>query len=223
MGDQFRKVLPGDPLKIPAEAWNALVDLSQDQKNQRHDQRSQTEGTSRQTTLAKVRNQTGADLDRFSIVALGAPIITPAANLTEFKRQLSFQGLVPTVGTGPKFGVLLEPVKNNLIGTAAIGGCVITRVSVGSVAYNAAETIVGQNGYLRSVPHGPASVLWIESAGALRWAVIRFDDANYEEIVFITSNIPDGNGYYPGVVQKFDIATKSWSSVFDCKVVDANK
>jgi hypothetical protein len=223
MGDQFRKVLPGDPLNIPAEAWNALVDLSQDQKNQRHDQLSQTEGTSRQTMLAKVRNQTGVDLDRFSIVALGAPIITPAANLTEFKRQVSFQGLVPSTGTGPRFGVLLEPLKNNLIGTAAIGGCVITRVSVGSVAYNAAETIVGQNGYLRSVPHGPASVLWIESTGALRWAVIRFDDANYEEIVFITSNIPDGNGYYPGVVQKFDVATKSWGSVFDCKVVDANK
>jgi hypothetical protein len=223
MGDQFRKVLPGDPLKIPAVAWNALVDLSQDQKNQRHDQLSQTEGTSRQTTLAKVRNQTGVDLDRFSIVALGAPIITPAANLTEFKRQVSFQGLVPGVGTGPRFAVLLEPLKNNLIGTAAIGGCVITRVSVGSVAYSAAETIVGQNGYLRSVPHGPASVLWIESTGEVRWAVIRFDDANYEEIVFITSNIPDGNGYYPGVVQKFDVATKSWGSVFDCKVVDANK
>ena len=223
MGDQFRKVLPGDPLKIPAEAWNALVDLSQDQKNQRHDQFSHAEGTSRQTSLAKVRNQTGVDLDRFSIVALGTPIITPAANLKEFKRQVSFQGLVPGAGTGPRFGVLLEPLKNSLIGTAAIGGCVITRVSVGAVAYTAAETIVGQNGYLRSVPHGPASVLWIESTGEVRWAVIRFDDANYEEIVFITSNIPDGNGYYPGVVQKFDVASKSWSSVFDCKVVDANK
>ncbi len=53
--------------------------------------------------------------------------------------------------------------------------------------------------------------------------MIRFDDANYEEIVFITSNIPDGNGYYPGVVQKFDVASKSWSTIFNCKVVDANK
>jgi len=223
VGDQFRKVLPGDPLKIPAEAWNALVDLSQDQKNQRHDFLSQAEGSSRQTTLAKVRNQTGADLDRFSIVALGAPIITPSANLKEFKRQVSFQGLVPVAGTGPRFGVLLEPLKNNLIGTAAVSGCVITRVSVGTVAYNAAEAIVGQNGYLRSVPHGPVSVLWIESTGAIRWAVIRFDESNYEEIVFITSNIPDINGYYPGTVQKFDPTTKTWSSVFDCKVVDANK
>ncbi|MFO0449981.1 MAG: hypothetical protein ACK52I_15185 [Pseudomonadota bacterium] len=189
MGDQFRKVQPGDPLKIPAEAWNALVDLSQQQKNQRHDQLSESEGTSRQTTLAKVRNQTGVDLDRFSIVALGTPIITPAENLREFKRQVSFQGLVPSAGTGTHFGVLLEPLKNNLIGTAAIAGCVLTRVLIGSVAYTCAETVAGQNGYLRSVPHGPASVLWIESSGAVRWAVIRFDDANYEEIVFITSNI----------------------------------
>jgi len=223
MGDQFRKVQPGDPLKIPAEAWNALVDLSQQHKNQRHDQQSKDEGSSRQTTLAKVRNQTGIDLDRFSIVALGTPVITPAANLTEFKRQVSFQGLVPGANTGPRFGVLLEPLKNNFIGTAAIAGCVITRVSIGTTVYTSAETTVGQNGYLRSVPHGPASVLWIESSGAVRWAVIRFDDANYEEIVYITSNIPDANGYYPGVVQKFDIATKSWSSIFNCKVVDANK
>ncbi|MFN7735515.1 MAG: hypothetical protein ACK5O8_05310 [Pirellula sp.] len=223
MGEQFRKVMPGDPLKIPAEAWNALVDLSQQQKNQQHDLISQTEGTSRQTTLAKVRNQTGVDLDRFSIVALGTPIITPTANLKECKRQVSFQGLVPSAGTGPRFGVLLEPLKNNLIGTAAVGGCVITRVSVGATAYACAEIVAGQNGYLRSVPHGPASVLWIESTGAVRWAVIRFDDANYEEIVFITSNIPDANGYYPGAVQRFDVTTKSWGSIFNCKVVDANK
>ena len=223
MGEQFRKVMPGDPLKIPAEAWNALVDLSQQQKNQQHDLISQTEGTSRQTTLAKVRNQTGVDLDRFSIVALGTPIITPTANLKEFKRQISFQGLVPSAGTGPRFGVLLEPLKNNLIGTVAVAGCVITRVSVGATAYACAETVNGQNGYLRSVPHGPSSVLWIESTGAVRWAVIRFDDANYEEIVFITSNIPDANGYYPGAVQRFDVTTKSWGSIFNCKVVDANK
>ena len=223
MGDQFHKVMPGDPLKIPAEAWNALVDLSQQWKNQQHDLLSQADGTSRQTTLAKVRNLTGVDLDRFSIVALGTPIITPTANLKEFKRQVSFQGLVPSAGTGPRFGVLLEPLKNNLIGTVAVGGCVITRVFVGATAYACAETVNGQNGYLRSVPHGPASVLWIESTGAVRWAVIRFDDSNYEEIVFITSNIPDANGYYPGAVQRFDVTTKSWGTIFNCKVVDANK
>ncbi len=96
-----------------------------------------TEGTSRQTTLAKVRNQTGIDLERFSIVALGTPIITPAANLVEFKRQISFQGIVPSATTGPRFGVLLEPLKNNFIGTAAVGGCVLTRISVGSFATHA--------------------------------------------------------------------------------------
>lgn len=223
MGDQFRKVQQGDPLKIPAEAWNALIDLSQHEKNNRHNQQFKDEGSIRQTTLAKVRNQTGFDLARFSIVALGTPIITPEDNLTEFSRQVSFQGFAPSMDTGPRFGVLLEPLKNNLIGSAAIGGCVIARVSVGGIVYNAVETIAGENGFLRSVPHGPASLIWIESTGAIRWAVIRFDDSNYEEIVFITSNIPDINGYYPGLVQKFDVTTRSWNSTFNCKVVDANR
>ena len=152
-------------------------------------------------------------LDDYHIVHLGNGVWEGTARYVKWK----------STTTGPRFGVLLEPLKNNFIGTAAVAGCVLTRVLVGSIAYTCAETVAGQNSYLRSVPHGPASVLWIESSGAVRWAVIRFDDANYEEIVFITSNIPDGNGYYPGVVQKFDVASKSWSTIFNCKVVDANK
>jgi hypothetical protein len=63
----------------------------------------------------------------------------------------------------------------------------------------------------------------MEPAGNPRWSVIRFDASNMEEIVFITSNIPDANGYYTGVVQTFDPVTRSWNSTFSCKVVDANQ
>jgi len=112
------------------------------------------------------------------------------------------------------------PITNPHVGKFRVE---VTRVSVGAVAYACAETVTGQNGDLRSTPHGPATVLWMESSGAVRWAVIRFDDSNYEEIVFVTSNFPDGNGYYPGVVQRFNVATKSWSTIFNCKVVDANR
>jgi hypothetical protein len=223
MGDKFRKVQPGDPLKIPAEAWNALLDVSQQQKNRQHDQFAQSDGVYRQPTLAKVRNQTGAPLDRFSIVALGNPIIGPSDNAIEFKRQLTFGGVVPFAGIGTRFGILLEPLAVGLIGTAVIAGCIIARVAVGATLYACATSIPGQTGYLQNVPHGPAHVLWMEPAGNPRWAVIRFDASNFEEIVFITSNIPDANGYYPGVVQTFDPVTRSWNSTFPCKVVDANQ
>jgi hypothetical protein len=162
-------------------------------------------------------------LDRFAIVALGNPIIAPSDNTLEFKRQLTFQGLVPSHGTGGRFGVMLEPLDVGLIGTAVIAGCVIAQIAVGAALYACAECVPGQTGFLQNVPHGPASVLWMEPIGNPRWAVIRFDESNFEEIVFITSNIPDGNGYYPGVVQKFDPVTRSWNSAFVCKVVDANQ
>jgi hypothetical protein len=223
MGGPFRKVQSGEPLQIPAEAWNALMDLSQAHRNQRHNQQNHTEGTLRQTTLAKVRNHTGVDLDRFSIMALGNPILSPDDNLNEFQRQSTFQGLLPSANTGSRFGVLLEPLKPNMIGTAVVSGCVIVRVSVDGQIYDCVEPVPGQPSFLRNVPHGPASILWMESTGTIRWAVIRLDHANYEEIVFITSNIPDANGYYPGLVQRFDVVSQTWNTVFPCKVVDANR
>ncbi len=67
--------------------------------------------------------------------------------------------------------------------------------------------------------HGPVD----GEAGAIRWAIIRIDECNFEEIVLVTSNIPDDLGFYSGVVQRYDLTTGSWISQFPCKVLDANR
>ena len=223
MGDRFKKVQSGQQLQISAEVWNALIDLTREAKQQRHDQTGESHSQTRQTNLAKIRNQTGADFERFSIVSLASPVITPSDNELEFKNQTSFQATLPDVSTGRRFGVTLEPIPAGRIGTASVAGVVAARVAVGATIYESAEPIPGEANYLRNVPHGPASLLWIEASGSVRWAIIRFNDSNYEEIVYITSNLPDESGYYPGLVQRFDPVTRGWLSQFDCKVVDANQ
>jgi hypothetical protein len=52
---------------------------------------------------------------------------------------------------------------------------------------------------------------------------VRLDDGDYQAHVLITSNAPDGDGYYPGVVQRYDVDTKTWQTLFECKVVDINQ
>ena len=42
------------------------------------------------------------------------------------------------------------------------------------------------------------------------------------EVVLVTSNTRDADGYYPGSVQRFDTATKTWSTVRACRVRDVN-
>jgi hypothetical protein len=42
------------------------------------------------------------------------------------------------------------------------------------------------------------------------------------EVVLITSNTPDVNGYYDGVVQRWNHGTLSWDSLYTCKVKDTS-
>ena len=203
MGDNFKKVQAGQPLEVSATVWNALIDVTQRAKLSQHDQTDSSQPVTRQSNHALVRNLTGFDLARFAVIELGTPIITPTDNELEFKNRTSFSGLMPSVFTGTRFGVTLEPIASGAIGTAAVAGIVPVRLAVGALPYACAEPIPGL-GILQSVPHGPASVLWMESFGSTRWAIIRFDQSNYEEIVYITSNTPDEDGFYPANVQRYD-------------------
>ena len=89
----IRKVQPGEPLKIPAAAYNAFVDAANSTKAAmlRNGQDAGNLGAG--TVL--VRNATGADLGRFSIVGIDGPVISPTDNLTEFQNRIVLSGVEP--------------------------------------------------------------------------------------------------------------------------------
>ncbi|HXG09467.1 MAG TPA: hypothetical protein VNK04_06730 [Gemmataceae bacterium] len=224
-GDAFKKVQPGQRLEITAEAYNAFLDAA---RAVREHKVFGTEASQffRQSGIVKVRNASGADQGRFAVLGLTKPIILPTNNLDEFKRQVTFEGVVPVkyVHHG-RFAVLLEPIAASKIGLAVVAGVVPVRlqVSLGQL-YDCAEIIDGSTQALRNQPHGSARVLWVETGGSTeRWAVVRLDDGDYQAHVLITSNVPDSDGYYPGEVQRYDVATKTWQTLFPCKVVDINQ
>jgi hypothetical protein len=224
-GDAFKKVQPGQRLKITAEAFNAFVDAA---RAVREHKQFGTDASQffRQSGIVKLRNASGADQGRFAVLGLTEPIILPADNLDEFKRQVTFQSIVPVKNVhNGKFGVLLEPIAAGKIGLAVIAGVVPVRLQVDpDQLYGCAEIIDGDTQKLRNQPHGSARVLWIETTGATeRWAVVRLDDADYQAHVLITSNVPDSDGYYPGEVQRYDVDTKTWQTLFTCKVLDINQ
>ena len=148
--------------------------------------------------------------------------MTQTDNELEFKNRTSFSGMLPSVTAGARFGVTMEPIATGAIATAAVAGIVPVRVAVGSDTYACAEPMPGTS-VLQCVPHGPSTLLWIEPAGVIRWAIIRFDQTNYEEIVYITSNVADEDGYYPAIVQRYDTFSRTWISQYTCKVIDANR
>ena len=223
-GDTFKKVRPGERLVISAEAYNAFIDAAQAVR-ERKLFGTDSEQFFRQSGIVKIKNASGADQERFAVLGLGEPIITPTANLDEFKRQVTFVGTVPSGDHRGRFAVLLEPLAVDKIGWAVVAGVVPVRLRVDpEQLYDYAEIVGDSTHALQNVPHGSARVLWVESTGSTeRWAVVRLDDGDHQAHVLITSNVPDENGYYPGEVQRYDVATKTWQTLFPCKVMDINQ
>ena len=230
-GDAFKKVQPGQRLEVTAEAFNAFLDAA---RAVREHKVFGTEASQffRQSGIVKVKNASGADRGRFAVLGLTEPIILPADKLVEFKRQVTFEGIVPVKNVHKgKFAVLLEPIATGKIGLAVIAGVVPVRLQVNPAKlYDRAEIIDGDTQKLRNLPHGSARVLWVQqpdpsdpSTIYLRWSIVRLDDGDYQAHVLITSNVPDEDGYYPGEVQRYDVATKTWQTLFECKVVDINQ
>ena len=223
MGDKFKKVQAGQDLQIPAEVWNTLLDMAQRDKQQKHNILSNPTADFRQSGVIKLRNASGQPLDAFSILELSAPIIAPLNNLNEFKRQVALDGVLPSPAARSRFAITLQPLAAGRIGLAVAAGVIAVKVLVESASYPCAEPIEGTSSHLRCVAHGPASILWMESTGASRWAIVRIDESNQEEMVLVTSNQPDSEGYYSGVVQRYDVTSRRWISQFACKVLDANR
>ncbi|MDW8265242.1 MAG: hypothetical protein RMJ52_07905 [Gemmataceae bacterium] len=221
-GDAFKKVQPGQRLEITAEAYNAFLDAA---LAVRQHKQFGTEPSPffRQSGIIKVKNVTGVVQNRFAVLSVAQPVILPAENLNEFKRQVTFEVGLPTADAS-SFCILLEPLDNLAIGTAVVAGVAPVRLLVTPARlYQCASPIPGDSSRLRNTPHGPARVLWQEMNGlAERWAIVAIDASDMTAVIRLTSDSPGPDGYYDGEVQRFNVATGTWQTWFPCKVTDLN-
>lgn len=132
MGDAFKKVQAGQRIAILADAFNGFVDAAQ---AVREHKQFGTEASQffRQTGIIKVKNQSGADRERFDILGASIPIILPNENLQEFKNRVKLAGVVPTTDHLGEFLILLEPLKAVVIGRGIVAGVSLARLLVNPV------------------------------------------------------------------------------------------
>lgn len=170
--DFYKKIQRGDSMQaIPARVYNALlhevagVDI---------ETTADALGSFRQAGVLKVKNLTGADQPRFAVLGLGAPIVTPTANLKEFKRRPTFLGARPAAATHKnKIAILQQPLRKGSICDAVAAGVSIVRVT--GAAADFAELIDGDATKLQCQSSGSARILWAESGSADRWAIVRLE------------------------------------------------
>jgi hypothetical protein len=168
------KVRPGAPLVFPAEAYNAFVDAAQYVRRNVQGQTAAGSDVPRDTAVAFIQNNSGADRSRFDVLGLGAPLIGPSYNLDEFKNRLAMAGETPAEpGHVGKFAVLIEPIASGAIGRGLISGVVPVQIDVADAdAAEYADVCDGVTAYLTAGISGSARVLWRVGGTGQQWAIV---------------------------------------------------
>lgn len=225
--DPLRPVRPGDPAGrvLKADTFNALLDAAALVRGLRGaNVGAPPVGLLDVEPHNTVWVRAHAALPLGAVVRITGPAAwNPALDSVTASRRPAFDIGPPE--EGEPFVILQEPAaETGVLARAAVSGAALVRLRVGDELYDHADMEPGDTAALQSVPHGAVRVLWVEeTASTERWAVVRLDDGDFQAHVLITSNVPDAEGYYPGEVQRYDLATRTWQTLFACKVVDINQ
>lgn len=172
------KVKPGDPLKIPAETFNAFVEAARDFQERQRSAGRDSQRDFRQAGIVLVRNESGADRDRFEVLGIEGPIIKPGINLDAFKDRVALRGVVPRRRHKGRFAILLEPAAVGETVRAVVDGVCPVRVKMVDECDRFADVRQGVTARLESAPSGAAYLLWIQPKSerdqpTIAWTIAR--------------------------------------------------
>lgn len=189
MGDPFKKVQRGDPLRIPAETFNTFIDAAKDFRSRTQNRGGRSQAEWSQTGIILVKNGTASDLDRFHVLGIDRPIFTPAESLFSFQDQIAVVGVTPNEDDHlGRFLVLQEPLRAGMIGRGCLSGITPVRLNVLDEEHDWADIEEGETDSLKTDTSGSAFILWKEPPGgsgyggygygygyygSLRWALVR--------------------------------------------------
>jgi len=176
MSSALRKVRSGDPLVIPAAAYNAFIDAALDFRQRTAHLGQGAQPSFPQASILLVRNDSGSNQNRMAVLGVDAPIIDPSANEEEFRNRVALSCVAPEKGTHEgRFVVLAEPIANGKLGRAYAAGVCPVKIDVPDEEHEwrYAEIADGITGNLKVSMQGSATILWRAGGTGVQWAVIR--------------------------------------------------
>lgn len=126
------------------------------------------------------------DVERFGIVAIGEPVISPTDNYDHFASRIFHNGAVPSSTDTGRFAVAQEPLGYGQIGLALVSGVTPVKVEVVDESHVFADVTAGDVTKLTSGTTGAAHILWKESGTGEKWAVVRIGNPS-------SGSMPDGS------------------------------
>ena len=200
MTDAFRKVKSGDPLNIPATAYNAMLDAAV--ANMRLNNKPSAIRGDSQGVYVMVSNETGYPLEQFEVLGIDGPMFDPRSQREAFQQTPVLRGVVPEKEHQGKFVVLQEPAAPYAVVRACLSGLTVARLRVKESEEEesfsepkSCDIEEGETYFLSDNTRGGASILWIESGSGDKWALIRIGHGD-TSVLFpvVMENVTGGAG-----------------------------
>jgi len=168
------KVRPGQALKISADAFNAFVDAAQAQRGSSIGQAVE-DSTARPTAgIVTVRNDSGADQDRFAVLGIDAPLILPTDNPASFQERVALSLVAPDADEhGDRLCILQEPIASGALGRGLILGVSPVQLQVTSEDDRTAAVTTDDPSVLTTGADGSARILWKEPGTGEKWGLVQ--------------------------------------------------
>ena len=205
----MRKVISGEPLRIPAPTYNTFIDAANDFLARRHNI-AVPRPAENDSELVLVQNASGSDVDRFGVLGISDIVISPTDNPTGFGNQVALVGVTPDADDHEgRFVIVAAPIADGRIGLARVHGVSWVQVDVTDAGHQYAEVKDGDATMLASGETGSAQILWKESGTGTKWAVVRFpfraaavnlyerffdDNSIDDSLTSLSSSNPDATG-----------------------------
>jgi len=176
----LQKVQTGEKLHVKAGDWNAFIDAAVAEMNRRNSQKQLPHRKPASSGIVRVRNDSGADLDRFGVLGVSGVFYDASLNLDIFKfERVNLTGTTPAAADHRgKFVIALEPIPAGGIGFALASGVCQVKVNVTDEAHTYADVEDGSRARLASADQGTARFLWKEAGTGEKWAVVRLGALN---------------------------------------------
>ena len=220
IGDAFRKVRPGDRLRIPAEWFNTVTDVAMAHKQGKTGFGFSGNLEFNGDELIRIKNASGSDVARFGILGLDDFIISPTDNQQEFQNKINFEGVTPLTAShyDGYYAVLIEPIKNGKIGWARIGGIVPVQVNITDDAHWWADITNSDATKLTSGHAGTAKILMKESGTGTKWCYVQLGTSNVGVVLRAkTQEAAQGDAYIS--VKLLNAAGSEVGAAFDATCI----
>lgn len=173
-GDALRKVRTGEPLRIPAAAYNAFVDAAVGHRSRDRNAVADPQREIMQRGVVLVRNDSDQIIEPYHAMAITGVLVEPG----EDDQERTFQGRTPltaevaTEDSPPlTFIVAAQPIRVGEIGRCVLHGVTAARIMVQNDADETCE-LKAEETLLASTPLGGVPILWKEEGTGEKWAVI---------------------------------------------------